>query len=50
MGTEAERKDARKAMMTDFRLIIKQADKDRYTKEELYDLIDTVILAMDQET
>jgi len=49
MDAGVERRDTRKAMMTDFRLIIKQADKDRYTKEELYDLIDTVILAMDQE-
>lgn len=49
MGTNAERIDTKKATLTDLRLVIKQAEKESYTKDELYELIDTVILKIDQE-
>ena len=47
--TEKERSDVEKAVMFDFRLIVKADNKTSYTKEELLDLIDTVILAKSQE-
>lgn len=43
MGTEKERQDARVAMASEIRLMIKQSEKDGYTKEEILDLLDTVI-------
>lgn len=49
MGTEKERKDTQKATIYDLRLIIKGSDKEQYTKDELFDLLDTFIAAKDQE-
>ena len=38
--TEKERMDAKIAAFYELRLIIKESDKETYTKEELYDLLD----------
>lgn len=48
--TDKERKDTQKAMIYDLRLIIKTSDKEQYTKEELFDLFDTIVAAKDQES
>lgn len=47
--TDRERKDIQKAQLYDLRLLIKNSEKDTYTKEELMDLFDTIALAKDQE-
>lgn len=49
MSTEKEMKAFEKAAFYDLRLIIKSSDKEQYTKEELFDLLDTIIAAKDQE-
>ena len=49
MGTEKERKDTQKAMLYDLRLLIKDSEKEQYTKDELLDLLDTIAAAKDQE-
>lgn len=49
MGTEKERKDTKKAMLYDLRLIVKSGDKDHYTREELLDLFDTIAAAMEKD-
>lgn len=46
--TEQERKDARKLMLYDLRLLIKGSEKGQYSKEELLDFIDTVADAEDK--
>ena len=46
--TEQERKDARKLMLYDLRLLIKGSEKGQYTKEELLDFIDTIANAEDK--
>jgi len=46
--TEQERKDARKLMLYDLRLLIKGREKGQYTKEELLDLIDMIADAEDK--
>lgn len=49
MGTEKERKDTQKAVLYDLRRLIKNGDKETYTKEELCDWLDTIADAKDQE-
>lgn len=49
MGTEKEREITQKALLYDLRLIIKGSDKERFTKDELFDLLDTIAAAKDQE-
>lgn len=49
MGTERERKDTQKAVLYDLRRLIKNSDKETYTKDELCDLLDTIADAKDQE-
>lgn len=49
VGTEKERKDTKKAMLYDLRLIVKSGDKDHYTREELLDLFDTIAAAMEKD-
>ena len=41
--TDERRKDTQKAMLYDLRLIIKSSERSQYTKEELLDLLDTII-------
>ena len=47
--TDQERRDARKSMLYDLRLIVKASEKVQYTKDELLDLFDTIAAAKDQE-
>lgn len=49
MPSKEEMKVIEKAAMFDFRLVVKQSEKETYTREELLDLIDTVVLSKDQE-
>lgn len=49
MPTEKDYKTIEKATLYDLRLIIKASDKEQYTKEELFDLLDTIVAAKDQE-
>ena len=46
--TEQERKDARKLMLYDLRLLVKSSEKGQYSKEELLDFIDTIADAEDK--
>lgn len=46
--TEQERKDARKLMLYDLRLLVKGSEKVQYSKEELLDFIDTIADAEDK--
>lgn len=36
-------------MLYGLRLLIKGSDKEQYTKDELFDLLDTIAVAKDQE-
>ena len=49
MPTEKDYKTIKRATLYDLRLIIKASDKEQYTKEELFDLLDTIAEAKDQE-
>lgn len=42
--TDKERADAQLAMLYDLRLQIKKSEKQEYTKEELFELLDAVAL------
>ncbi len=46
--TEQERKDARKLMLYDLRLLVKGSEKGQYSKDELLDFIDTIADAEDK--
>ena len=46
--TEQERKDARKLMLYDLRLLIKSNEKGQYSKEELLNFIDIIADAEDK--
>lgn len=47
--TEKERKDAKMATLFELRLILKKSEKKEYTLEELFELIDNIADAKDQE-
>lgn len=47
--TDKERKDTQKAVLYDLRRLIKNAEKETYTKEEMCNLLDTIAEAKDQE-
>jgi len=49
MPTEKDYKVIEKATIYDLRRLIKNSDKESYTKEELCDLLDTIADAKDQE-
>lgn len=49
MPTEKEIKIIQQSAFYDLRLIIKSSDKEQYTKEELFDLLDTIVEAKAQE-
>lgn len=49
MPTEKEIKIIQQAAFYDLRLIVKASDKEQYTKEELLDLVDTIVEAKAQE-
>ena len=49
MPTEKDYKVIEKATIYDLRRLIKNGDKDTYTKGELCDLLDTIADAKDQE-
>ena len=49
MPTEKNYKVIEKATIYDLRRLIKNSDKDTYTKRELCDLLDTIADAKDQE-
>lgn len=49
ISIEKEIKSIEKAVFYDLRLIIKGSDKEQFTKEELFDLLDTIVAARDQE-
>lgn len=49
MPTEKAYKIIEKAAIYDLRLIIKNSSKEQYTKDELFDLLDTIVAAKDQE-
>ena len=49
MPTEKDYKVIEKATIYDLRRLIKNSDKDTYTKRELCDLLDTIADAKDQE-
>lgn len=46
--TEQERRDARRLMLYDLRLLVKGSEKGQYSKEELLDFIDTIADAEDK--
>lgn len=46
---EKERRDIKLAALFELRLILKKGEKKEYTLDELFDLIDTVAEAKDQE-
>lgn len=48
MGTETERRDTRAALLYELRRLIKNSEKQNYTKEELCDWLDTIADAKDQ--
>ena len=49
MPTEKDYKTIEKATLYDLRRLIKNNDKDTYTKDELCNLLDTIADAKDQE-
>ena len=49
MLTEKDYKVIEKATLYDLRRLIKNGDKDTYTREELCNLLDTIADAKDQE-
>ena len=49
MPTEKDYKVIEKATLYDLRRLIKNGDKDTYTKDELCNLIDTIADAKDQQ-
>lgn len=49
MSSEKEMRVIEKATIYDLRRLIKNGDKDTYTKEELCDWLDTIADAKDQE-
>ena len=49
MGTEKERRDTRAALLYELLRLIKNNEKQTYTKEELCDWFDTIADAKDQD-
>ena len=47
--TDKERKDTKMATLYELRLILKKNDKKEYTLEELFELLDNIADAKDQE-
>ena len=47
--TEMERKLVETATIYNLRLILKNGSKTEYTLEELYDLLDSIVMAKEQE-
>lgn len=47
--TDKERKDAKMATLYELRLILKKNEKKEYSLEELFDLLDNIAEAKDQE-
>ena len=49
MGSEKERKDTQQAVLYELRRLIKNSEKETYTKDELCDWLDTIADAKNQE-
>ena len=49
MGSETGRIDTQKALLYDLRLIFSSGEKERYSREEIVELLDKIALAKGQE-